>query len=101
MPLYTHTITHSHTLTHSLSLVLVVMIKSEEHKTKISHARSLILTLFQVPPWRNLLPKSISDYLPGLAEEAWALKLLQSIFAELDKDGNGTLEPDEIMGEYL
>ena len=54
-----------------------------------------------MPPWRNLLPKSISDFLPGLAEEAWALKLLQSVFADLDKDGSGTLEPDEIMGELL
>ena len=37
--------TSHHTITHSLSLVLVVMMKSKELKTKISHAYSLILAL--------------------------------------------------------
>ena len=51
LPLYTHITTQSHThiTTHSLSLVLVVMIKPKEFKTKTSLTHSLILSFSLAP----------------------------------------------------
>ena len=67
MHLYTHTLTHvhSHTHSHCLSLVLVVMIKSQELKTKISHTHSLILSL--------ILARQNTDYRPTLDRHSWLI----------------------------
>ena len=45
LPLLACLILHTHTHTHFLSPVRVAMLRSNELKTKISHAHSLILSL--------------------------------------------------------
>ena len=61
---------HNHNHTHSLSLVLVVMMKSKELECKISHARSLILSLCAT----HIQGAVVSVCAPLISKDMWFCK---------------------------